>query len=80
MDFTELSGALFVHALTCAVFALIGKNRTIGYGGAFLLCFFLSPAIGALIASFSEKKAPKFTEVKNEDITPKQEKTEVGNT
>ncbi len=75
MDFAELSGALFVYALTCAIFALIGKNRTIGYGVTFLLCLLLSPAVGALVASFSEKKAPKFTEVKKEDTIINQEKT-----
>lgn len=80
MDFTEFSGALFIYALTCAIFALIGRNRTIGYGVTFLLCLLLSPAVGALIASFSEKKTPKFTEVKNNDTTPKQEKTGESNT
>lgn len=76
----EITEVLFIHVITSLIFALVGRNRSIGYGVTLLLCLLLSPAIGALIAVNSEKQSTKFTEVKKEDIAQNQEKTENNNT
>jgi len=42
-------------AIVAALVALLGRNRKIGYGWSFVLCFFLSPIIGVIIILFSKK-------------------------
>lgn len=73
---TEIVGSLLGWGLMCALCALAGKNRSIGYFWTFvLLCLCLSPLIGLIIALCSKKKGTEFSEVKNTDnpTTEKQE-------
>lgn len=53
----DVIGVLIVNALICALVALLGKNRNIGYGWSFVLCFFLSPLVGLIIILFFKKKS-----------------------
>jgi len=41
---------LVIYIIICLLCALSGSNKSTGYGGAFLLCLFLSPVIGLIIA------------------------------
>lgn len=50
----------------CALFALAGRNRKIGYGWSFLLCLFVSPLIGLIITLFSKKKQVDFLDMSEE--------------
>jgi F0F1-type ATP synthase assembly protein I len=49
-----------------ALFALRGRKRKIGYWWGFVACFFLSPIIGSIIISYSDKiqEDIKYTEIK----------------
>jgi len=42
--------------IICALVALLGRNRNIGYGWSLFLCIFLSPIIGIIIILCSKKK------------------------
>ena len=42
-----------------ALIALIGRNRSIGYGWSFLLCLFVSPIIGLIIILCSKRTNKK---------------------
>lgn len=53
---------ILVLAVLSALVALIGRNRKIGYGWSFVLCFFLSPIIGLIIILFSKKKNIEFVD------------------
>ena len=58
---------LLMNIIICAVVALLGKNRNIGYGWSFALCLVLSPIIGIIIILCSKKKDVEFTEIDKED-------------
>lgn len=58
-------GALIGLAVAAALIALLGKDRKIGYGWAFVCCLFLSPIIGLIIILCSKKKQTEFTEESN---------------
>lgn len=47
----------FVWAILVVLVGLLGKERRIGFWGAFALAFFLSPIIGGVITLFSDTKA-----------------------
>lgn len=72
MEIEEFFACLILHTIFSGIFALVGKNREIGYGTTFALCFFLSSAIGASIALDSKKKESKFTEIKKDDKSNQQ--------
>lgn len=54
---------LFLLVIFAALFALLGKNRKIGYGWSFVLCLFLSPIIGVIIILFSKKNDVEFVDI-----------------
>ncbi len=60
---------LFVRLLGCivlsALVALLGKNRSIGYGLSFLTCLFLSPCLGLIIILCCKKKGTEFVSAEN---------------
>lgn len=56
---------ILIVILLSALFALLGRNRKIGYGWSFVLCLFLSPLIGLIITLCSKKKDVEFVEVEN---------------
>lgn len=56
---------ILIVILWSALFALLGRNRKIGYGWSFVLCLFLSPLIGLIIILCSKKKDVEFVEVEN---------------
>ena len=58
-------GQILIVILLSALFALLGRNRKIGYGWSFVLCLFLSPLIGLIITLCSKKKDVEFVEVEN---------------
>lgn len=63
----ENFGMFLGWAIMCALFALIGRNRKIGYGWTFLICVFASPLIGMIVALCSKKKDTEFIDAnKNE--------------
>lgn len=64
----ETIGYLIGFAIFGGIGALIGRNRKIGAGWAFLLSFFLG-FIGWIIAACSRKNEPEFT-----DMSGKEEK------
>ncbi len=72
MEIEEFFACLILHTIFSSIFALVGKNREIGYGTTFALCFFLSAAVGACIASGSKKKESKFIEIKKDDKNDRQ--------
>jgi ABC-type multidrug transport system permease subunit len=43
--------------IASALMALLGRNRSIGYGWSFVLCLFLSPIIGLIIILLSKKNS-----------------------
>ena len=47
---------IVLQIIVSALIALLGKDRKIGYGWAFVLCLFLSPIIGLIIILCSKKK------------------------
>jgi hypothetical protein len=53
---------LLINVIICALVALIGRNRNIGYGWGFFFCLFLSPLIGLIIILCSKKKKVEFIE------------------
>ena len=53
---------IIIYTLIVAFIALIGRNREIGYGWAFVLTFFLSPIIGLIIILLSKRKRVDFIE------------------
>ena len=55
---------LLFWGIMCALCALVGKNRPIGYVWTLILCMCLSPIIGVVIALFSKKNDTDFTEIK----------------
>ena len=62
---------LLILVPMAALIALLGRNRSIGYGWSFAFCLFLSPIIGLIIILCS-KKVPKkdvvdFVEMKKEN-------------
>lgn len=56
---------LLVWLIGCALVALLGINRRIGYLWSFLSCICLSPLIGLIIILCSKKNATEFIEVDN---------------
>tara|TARA_R110000782_G_scaffold269225_1_gene366939 strand:- start:37997 stop:38329 length:333 start_codon:yes stop_codon:yes gene_type:complete len=48
-----------VWIILCFVVAFAGKNKTIGYGGTFLISLLLSPLIGLIVALVSKEKVTK---------------------
>lgn len=60
-------GPLLIGAILAGIIgALIGRNKKIGAGWAFVLCFFLG-IIGIVITAFSKKVETEFVDVnKNE--------------
>lgn len=58
---------IFFGILLCLLVALLGKNRKIGFGWSFVLCFFLSPLIGLLIILLSKKKDVEFIDVQKDE-------------
>jgi len=54
---------LILWLIIAAIFALIGKNREIGYGWSLVLCMFLG-IIGIVIVLCSKKKDVEFVEIK----------------
>jgi hypothetical protein len=56
---------ILIVILLSALFALLGRNRKIGYGWSFVLCLFLSTLIGLIITLCSKKKDVEFVEVEN---------------
>lgn len=63
----EIVGKLILGIALCALVALLGKNRKIGYGLSFIACFFLSPLIGIIIILCSKKKNAEY--INNKDDT-----------
>ena len=55
--------ALIFNIIHCALVALLGRKRKIGYGWSFVLCLFLSPLIGLIITLCSKKKDVDFIDV-----------------
>lgn len=54
-----------IWLVMCALVALLGKDRKIGYGWSLFFCIFLSPIIGLIIILCSKKNSSKdFTEIK----------------
>lgn len=49
-------GYIIANAIVSALVALLGRNRTLGYGWSFVLCFFISPIIGLIIILCTKKK------------------------
>ena len=47
--------SLVILIIICALIALLGHNRKIGYGWSLFLCIFLSPIIGIIIILCSKK-------------------------
>lgn len=60
----ENLGLLIASAILSALIALLGRNRSIGYGWSFAACFFLSPIVGLIIILCSKKNEPEFIDVK----------------
>jgi len=56
MDSGEWIAQLIFGLIICALVALIGKNRKIGYGMSLVACMFLTPVIGLIIILCSKKK------------------------
>lgn len=54
---------IIICIVLSALTALLGKNRSIGYGWSFVLCLFLSPIIGLIIILCSKKKGVEFDDV-----------------
>jgi len=50
---------IIIWIILCFVVGSVGDKRKIGFGGAFLWSFFLSPLIGFIIAFNSDKLIPK---------------------
>ena len=48
-------GVLYI--LICAVFAVIGSDKTIGYWGSFFICLFYTPIVGILVIVISPNKS-----------------------
>jgi hypothetical protein len=53
---------LLFNVLICALIALIGRSRNIGYGWGLFFCLILSPLIGLIIILCSKKKKVEFIE------------------
>ena len=49
MNSGEWIAQLIFGLIICALVALIGKNRKIGYGMSLVACMFLTPVIGLII-------------------------------
>lgn len=60
-------GAIVVFVIIAALVALLGKDRSIGYGWGFVLCLFLSPIIGLIIILCSKKNDIEFVDIKKEE-------------
>lgn len=58
---------LFLDIILCLLIALLGKNRSIGFGWSFVLCFFASPIIGLIITLCCKKKDVEFADVQKND-------------
>lgn len=46
--------------IICALIALLGRKRKIGYGWSLVLCLLVSPIIGLIITLCSKKKDVDF--------------------
>jgi predicted membrane metal-binding protein len=46
--------------IICALIALLGINRKIGYGWGLFFCLFFSPLVGLIIILCSKKKKVEF--------------------
>lgn len=64
-----MEGMLFGWIIFCVVVGVIGTDRTVGFWGAFLWSFFLSPIIGLIITLVSKTNA----EVAREQATWKEQ-------
>ncbi|MHB1279243.1 MAG: hypothetical protein ACYC1Q_12710 [Bacteroidia bacterium] len=49
---------VIILAISAAVVALLGRNRKIGYGWSFVLCFLFTPVIGIILILTSKKVEP----------------------
>ena len=49
----EFVGYLLIWVFICLLVSLLGRNKKVGFWGAFLWSFFLSPIVGAIVASLS---------------------------
>ncbi len=58
---------IFMWLIMCALIALLGRNRNIGYGWSLVLCLLASPLIGLIIILCSKKKKVEFTEVEKRE-------------
>lgn len=63
----EQVAPLIFGIIISALVALVGKNRKIGYGWSFVLCFFLTPIIGLIIILFSKKNDVEFVDIPKEE-------------
>ena len=60
---------IVLQIIVSALIALLGKDRKIGDGWAFVLCLFLSPIIGLIIILCSKKKsAVDFIDVNKSEV------------
>lgn len=65
----KLTIMIIVWIIMCALIALLGKERKIGYGWSFAACAFLSPIIGLIIILCSKKTDDLQTEENMESNT-----------
>jgi hypothetical protein len=56
--------AVIIYIVFTFIVASAGRNRRIGYGGAFLVSLLLSPLIGAIVVLLSEKHSDTLTKLK----------------
>ncbi|MCH5179081.1 MAG: hypothetical protein J1F13_05290 [Prevotellaceae bacterium] len=58
---------IVVWLISALLIALLGRNRTIGYGWSLALCLFVSPLIGLIIILCCKKKDVEFVDVQEKD-------------
>ena len=56
-------GKIVIWIIMCALVAMLGRNRKIGYGWSLFFCVILSPLIGLIIIFCSKKKETEFIDV-----------------
>ena len=49
----EIFGYLLIWVFICLLVSLLGRDKKVGFWGTFMWSFFLSPIVGAIIASLS---------------------------
>ncbi len=55
--------SLAIDIPLCLLIALVGKNRTIGYGWSFVLCLLTSPIVGLIITLCCKRKKVEFKDM-----------------